>query len=392
MTRGAACIAGGALALLLVACAPLPPAAPAAPQDAHRLCLIGTAALPSGTEFLGTTVGGLSGIDYDSVHDRYLLISDDRSEHQSARAYTARLRYTADALAAPELTGVITLRHASGEPFAPARRPRPGMDVPDAEAVRWRPGGATFLWTSEGDFARGFGPQLRESHADGAPVRDIPLPASFQPAADHGPRGNATLEGLALAPGGRTAWLAMEAAWKQDGPPPTPATAGAPVRFTAIDVASGQPLRQIAYVPDAVPRPRRLPWGPQVNGVSEVLADGPHHLLVLERAYSAGAGFSARLYRVDTREGDDTLALDRLVRGNHTPVPKALVADFEALGVTPLDNLEGMAWGAPLPGSSGNTRVLVFVSDDNFNPAQATQFIAAAYLEPGAARPPRCAR
>ena len=38
--------------------------------------------------------------------------------------------------------------------------------------VRWLPGGETFLWTSEGDFARGFGPQLRVSRVDLDGVRD----------------------------------------------------------------------------------------------------------------------------------------------------------------------------------------------------------------------------
>ncbi len=378
-----------AAAWLLAACAPLPPAAPTAPQDAHQLCLIGTATVPFGTEYAGTTVGGLSGIDYDSVHGRYLLISDDRSRHQNARAYTARLHYTAGALATPEFKGVITLLHENGQPFPSARRPQPGVDVPDPEAVRWRPGGSTFLWTSEGDFARGFGPQLRESRADGASVRNIALPPGFAPTRqgdDHGPRNNGTLEGLALTPDGRTAWLAMEEPWKQDGPLPTPAAQGGPVRFTAVDVDSGRALRQIAYQPDAVPQARRVPVGPEMNGVSEVLADGPHHLLVLERAYSAGAGVTARLYRIDTRTGSDTLRLDRLAPGNHQSVPKTLVADLGTLAA--VDNLEGMTWGPPLEGIG--TRVLVFVSDDNFNPAQATQFIAAAYLEPGAARPPHC--
>lgn len=357
-------------------------AQPVANDDAPRLRLIGTAALPSGTSYGGTTVGGLSGIDYDPVQGLYLLISDDRSVHNPARIYTARLHYSANALAPPELTGVRQLLHASGQPFAPPQWPRPGMDTPDPEAARWLPGGLQFLWTSEGDFERGFGPQLRASRADGTPVRDIALPASFTPRRGRGPRNNGTLEGLALTPDGRTAWLAMELPWRQDGPSATPAAAGAPVRITAIDVASGQPLRQIAYQPDAVPRARRLPWGVQMNGVSEILADGPHHLLVLERAYSAGAGFTARLYRIDTRDGSDTLALPALAstpdRANHRPAPKMLVADFEALGLD-VDNLEGMAWGPPL---DGNRCVLVLVSDDNFNPAQVTQFIAAEYLAP----------
>jgi len=385
--RRLGCAASALAAAALAACAsptePLDAAAtPAAAVATPALKLIGTASIAPHTEVLGTTFGGISGIDYDAASDRWLLISDDRSALQPARVYTAQLRYTAQGLDVPQITGTYALRHARGTTFPSPRRPIAGMDVPDAEAVRWLPGGERFLWASEGDFARGFGPQLRESLLDGTAVRDLPLPASFMPQRGRGLRSNATLEGLALSTDGRTAWLAMETAWVQDGPRPTPQAPGGPLRITAIDMVSGHALRQIAYVPDAVPQPRRLPWGPQLNGVSEILADGPHHLLVLERAYSAGAGFSARLYRIDTRGGSDTLAVDALTAGNHTPVAKQPVADLGALGTGALDNLEGMAWGPPLPGGG---RVIVFVSDDNFNPAQATQFIAAEYVEAGTA-------
>ena len=364
-----ACIA----LLALAGCAlPLAPPAPA-PLLAPHLRLIGVAELAHGSEYAGARIGGLSGIDYDAHSGEYLLISD-----ASARIYRARLHYDAQRLDMPQFTATQDLLHTSGQPFAPWWRRQAGMDRPDAEGLRWLPGKTSFLWSSEGDFSRGFGPQLRESRLDGRPVRDIALPASFSPGTQprRGPRGNGTLEGLALTPDGRTAWLAMELPWHQDGPQATPDSGGAPVRITAMDIASGQPLRQIAYQGDAVPQRRRLP-GPQINGVSEILAHGPHHLLVLERSYSAGAGFGARLYRVDTRTGSDTLALDALTPANHRPAPKTLVADLAALGLTP-DNIEGMTWGPPVQGRC----VLVFVSDDNFNPAQVTQFIAAQYLGP----------
>jgi len=364
-----ACIA----LLALAGCAlPLAPPAPA-PLLAPHLRLIGVAELAQGSEYAGARIGGLSGIDYDAHSGEYLLISD-----ASARIYRARLHYDAQRLDMPQFTATQDLLHTSGQPFAPWWRRQAGMDRPDAEGLRWLPGKTSFLWSSEGDFSRGFGPQLRESRLDGRPVRDIALPASFSPGTQprRGPRGNGTLEGLALTPDGRTAWLAMELPWHQDGPQATPDSGGAPVRITAMDIASGQPLRQIAYQGDAVPQRRRLP-GPQINGVSEILAHGPHHLLVLERSYSAGAGFGARLYRIDTRAGSDTLTLDALTPANHRPVPKTLVADLAALGLTP-DNIEGMTWGPPVQGRC----VLVFVSDDNFNPAQVTQFIAAQYLGP----------
>lgn len=389
----------GALALAMAAgCgirsqAVAPPSAPvvlaaqavttAAPGPALRL--IGALSLPSGTEVLGTPLGGLSGIDYDAASDQYLLITDDRSSRAPARVYTARIALTEHTLQPPQWLQVRTLLHASGVPYAPSRQAVPGMDVPDAEAVRWLPGAQQFVWTSEGDFGRGFGPRLRVSAADGTAVRDIPLPASFAPVPDRrsGPRSNGTLEGMALLPGARMAWLAMELPWVQDGPLPSHTTPGGPVRITLLDLATGQPLRQLAYQPDAVHRARPVPGTPETIGISEVLADGPHHLLVLERSYTTGAGFSVRLYRIDTRAGTDTLGLHQLAPGNHVPAAKTLVADFAALGISPVDNLEGMTWGPALP---GGRRTLVLVSDDNFNPAQSSQFIAAEYIAPGPGR------
>ena len=160
--------AWASLALLLSGCTlPLTPPAPQ-PAQAPWLRLIGSAELPAATEFGGSTVGGLSGIDYSPEQDEYLLISDDRGNDGPARVYSARIRYDASHLQAPQFTGVHHPRHASGKPFAPWWRPDAGMDRPDAEAVRWLPGGTQFLWTSEGDFARGFGPQLRENALEGA--------------------------------------------------------------------------------------------------------------------------------------------------------------------------------------------------------------------------------
>ena len=370
--------AWASLALLLSGCTlPLTPPAPQ-PAQAPWLRLIGSAELPAATEFGGSTVGGLSGIDYSPEQDQYLLISDDRGNDGPARVYSARIRYDAGQLQTPQFTAVHHPRHASGEPFAPWWRPEAGMDRPDAEAVRWLPGGTQYLWSSEGDFSRDFGPQLRVNALQGDFIRAITLPTGMQPQkGEHGPRGNGTLEGLALTPDGCCAWLAMELPLKQDGEQATPDDAGAPVRMTQIELASGRVLRQIAYQPEPVPYRRMLP-GPQLNGVSEILMEGRHHLLVLERSYSAGRGFGARLYRIDTRTGSDTQALDALTPANHQTAPKQLIGDLAALGIR-LDNIEGMSWGPRLPDGGC---VLLFVADDNFNPAEITQFIAARYLEP----------
>lgn len=348
------------------------PAAAAAPQ-VTQLRLLGEARWPHRLDVLGSTAGGLSGIDYDRSTGEYLLLSDDRSDLAPARFYSAR--WPEPAGQAPQATGVTFLRQSDGAPWPARRAANPGIPVVDPEAIRWRPDTGTLLWTSEGDVARGFGPALYESRRDGALLREIALPPMFAADRDglRGPRDNLGFEGLALTPDGRDAWVAMENALLQDGPVPTPRAPGGPCRFTRIDLASGQARQQIAYVPDAIPLRPLLPGSYADNGVSEVLMIDGHRMLVLERAYATGVGNSLRLYEIDTREASDTLELASLTPDNHRPAPKKRVADFALLGLSRLDNTEGLCWGPDLP---GGRRMLVAVSDDNFNPLQVTQFAA----------------
>ena len=178
----------------------------------------------------------------------------------------------------------------------------------------------------------------------------------------------------------------MEDALIQDGPLPRIGAVAGPYRITATDVASGRVLRQIAYVLDPIPARGPLPGviPPTVyadNGISEVLMQDAHQMLVLERAYVMGQGNSLRLYRIDTRAGTDTLALPQLTAANHQPAPKTLVADFATLGLSRLDNTEGMTWGPALQHGNRSSRTLVVVSDDNFRSAQTTQFAAFEFIE-----------
>ncbi|MDM0051311.1 esterase-like activity of phytase family protein [Variovorax sp. J22R115] len=340
----------------------------------QRLRLVAEARWPHRADFQGTTVGGLSGIDYDPQRREYLLLSDDRSDLAPARFYSAQWT-AAPGAEAPRLVDIVVFRRRDGTPWPSRRRAPKDMPVPDPEALRLRPDTDTLLWASEGDVPRGFGPTLCESRRDGTLIREMPLPHVFQPdaAGRRGTRDNLGLEGLALTPDARHAWLAMENALVQDGPIPTLAAPGGPCRFTRIDLETGKASRQIAYVPDAIPLRPLVPGMPADNGVSEVLMIDAHRMLVLERAYATGVGNSLRLYEIDTRAATDTLALEALSPDNHTPAPKKLVADFAALGLSRLDNSEGLCWGPDLPNGS---RLLVAVSDDNFNPLQITQFAA----------------
>lgn len=341
---------------------------------------LGETRWPAGLMFDQTNVGSLSGLDHDPDSGLWYAISDDRSELQAARFYTLRLTVSAQGLGAPELQSRVTLLNAAGNPYPPRQRERvpqgqQALDVPDPEAIRYLRHRRTVLWTSEGDVRQGLSPALRESSTDGRLLREFALPKMLQVVRgqSEGPRNNLGFEGLAVTPDERHAWAAMEGPLQQDGPVASVHTAGGPCRITRFDVASGQADRQIAYQPDPVPQPAVPPQATAENGVSEVLMDGPHHMLVLERAFMSGVGISARLYRIDTREGSDTLGQRQLKAGEFKPCPKTLVADLGRLGPSRLDNLEGMCWGPTL--ASGH-RTLVFLSDDNFNPSQITQWLA----------------
>nr|WP_256330270.1 esterase-like activity of phytase family protein [Variovorax sp. YR216] len=349
-------------------------APPAANNGSQRLHLVAESRLQHRLSFDGTTIGGLSGIDYDRRRGEYLLLSDDRSDFAPVRFYTMRWSPAAKA-EPPRPVGVTYLRQADGAPWPRRREAESEVAVPDPEAIRWRPDTDTLLWTSEGDPQRGFGQALYESRRDGSLVRQIPLPAMFDAATGRrrGPRENLGLEGLALTPDGRHAWLAMEAALFQDGPVPSFTAPGGPCRFTQIELSTGRAVRQIAYLPDPIPRRPLLPGTYADNGVSEILMIDADRMLVLERSYAAGAGNSLRLYEIDTRHGSDVLAIDALTPDNHRPAPKTGVADFATFGLSRLDNTEGLCWGPDLPNGH---RLLVAVSDDNFNPLQITQFAA----------------
>jgi hypothetical protein len=371
LTRRTLLRAGIAAAAASAAGCSVPPVAAGAP----RLRRLGEAVLPHRMRFKDTVVGGLSALDHDPARGTWVALSDDRSELSPARFYTLSLQIGTDTLAV-ELQDVHLLRQPDGSTY-PGRRA--GGDVPDPEGLRLLPSG-NLLWTSEGDGRRGIAPALREIRPDGGHVRAFALPPMlrFDSAQGSGPRDNLALEGLALTPDGRGAWAAMENPLLQDGPQPAVGVPGGPCRFTLFDLASGEAVRQIAYGPDAIPAAPIPPGGASDNGVSEILMADADRLLVLERAYMMGRGVSLRLYQIDVREGSDTLRVPRLAPGNHTPARKTLLADFAQLGLARLDNMEGMCWG---PRRANGARTLVFVSDDNFNPLQVTQFVACEFLE-----------
>ena len=103
----------------------------------------------------------------------------------------------------------------------------------------------------------------------------------------------------------------------------------------------------------------------------------------MERSFSVGApgtGNSIRLYRVALAGADDVNGVASLAGALDSidPAAKTLLLDLDTLGI-PLDNVEAMAFGPDLP---DGRRSLILVGDNNFAPAQFTQFLLFA-VSPG---------
>ncbi|WP_245650413.1 esterase-like activity of phytase family protein [Nocardia harenae] len=335
------------------------PTAGAAPAPVR---LLGEQVLPFGLEFGGTTVGGLSGIDFAARTGEYVLISDDRSERDPARFYTARFAVDDGGIGPITFTGTHLLRTADGGEY--------GALSVDPEEIRVDPRTGDFVWTQEGERFEDLliDPATRIAHPDGSYVGELPIAANTAVRANSGPRRNAGPEGATFAADGMLFMTALEGPLLQDGPAPT-AAAGAPIRLT-VQARSGPVLAQYAYPVEPVFAP-----GDGNNGVASILAENsldPTKLLVLERGYVAGQGNRIRIYRADIAAAGNVL--DKPI-GGAKPVGKQLVADLTELGLGHVDNIEGMTWG---PRLASGERTLILVSDNNFDDKQKTQVIALA--------------
>ena len=337
-----------------------------------EVALLDIVTLPPQT-FADTPVGGLSALTYDRQRQVFYALSDDRGNLAPPRVYTLDLAWQVDGdgtvtLNAPQITDVTLLRDETGEPY-PA-------NVLDPEGLVLSPRDSWFI-TSEGVTDTGSPPQLAEyDRASGTlrtrfrlPDRFLPDPEAESP---QGVRNNLGLEGLTLNPTAAMGefepfrlFTVTESALAQDfnGDPAAPLVS----RFLHYLIGPNQStlISEHAY-------PLALePFGAVVTGVSELLAlDQGGHFLALERAFGL-RGFEVTLWQLATGGATDTSAIPQLTPLSTTlrPIQKQRLLDFNALG-QPVDNLEALALGPPLPDGSQSLWVL---SDDNFSEDQTMQ-------------------
>ncbi|WP_058050307.1 esterase-like activity of phytase family protein [Janthinobacterium sp. Ant5-2-1] len=359
-------------AIVLSACASFPRDAPIA-----GLRLIGEQRIALKYAFEGTTVGGLSGIDYDAASKSWVMESDDRSEINPARFYRAALNYDSKAFSSVSLSSVHFFTQPDGSRYPNLAHAKldQGDQVADIETIRVDPQDGSLWYGSEGNRKVGLHPFLRHADIDGRYLATLPTPAMFKVSKEEvGSRNNMSFEALSFASDGKSLWLGMEAALYQDGPLATPDN-GSVVRITRLDRA-GKVLGQYAYPIEPVAS-RPAPGREADNGVSEILAVNDHQVLVVERAGVANADGvyrnHVRIYEMDTEGATDVQALPALAGATYVPARKRLLLDLEKIGLTRVDNIEGISWG---PRLENGRRSLVLISDDNFNPQQVTQILA----------------
>lgn len=341
--------------------------------QAQSLRYLGRQVLPHAFEYAGTTVGGLSGLEFDAARGHFVALSDDRSERDPARFYTLELNLAAfntrpePGHAGVRFVGMTTLKTGAGAPF-----PKGSVDP---EAIRYSAQAGTLLWASEGDARKGIAPAITGMDVNGRTQRQFSVPAHYLPARGSGVRYNLAFESLAVDAAAGRLYVGTENALVQDGPE-ADTDGGSPCRILVYDERTGELLAEHVAVTDPVPVAPPLPLLYRTNGLVELLA-GEGILLALERAYVQGVGSFAKIYRLDFAGASNVAGRPALAGGGYLPARKTLVLDLNDLGIE-LDNLEGMSWG---PRLANGHRTMVLVADDNFSRQQVTQFLAFELVE-----------
>jgi hypothetical protein len=344
--------------------------------------LIGTLNIPTGTQFEGTEIGGLSSIAYDSKRGVYYSISDDQGTIDPVRYYTLAIDVSDGQLDPGDITflEVTTILDASGAPYAPTSLDPEGLALAHEGSL---------YFTSEGFAARTppVNPFINRMNLNGRHNRSLNIPAKFLPNAlgTQGVRTNLGFESLNTTPDQRLLVTASEGALVQDGPA---ANLGQEsfARILQYRLSSGQPGNEFVYVVNPVAETPVPDTQFRVNGLVELLPlDNLGTMLALERSFSVGAeggGNTIWLYEIETQEATDVSGYASLYPNgvgqppvDFNPVTKRLILNVETdLGIEP-DNIEGMAFGPALPDGRLS---LILVSDNNFAATQTTQFIVLA--------------
>ncbi len=370
--------------LLLASCDPSKKAILTPKPDGFAsLHFLGEQSIPYNLLYNNTTVGGLSGIDYDSAHGTYYLISDDRSALNPARFYTARISFTQNGIDSFYFTDVHNLLQSNGNVY-PNNKQDP-YHTPDPEAIRYNAISNQLVWSSEGErIVRDKdtvleNPSVIMIAADGKYIDSFRLPANLvMQSIEKGPRQNGVLEGLTFADNYSTLFVNVEEPLYEDGPRADVVDNNAYIRILKFDVATKTNTAQYAYKLDPVAYPANPSTGFKINGVPDILSIGNNKLLVIERSFSTGRLPSTiKVFIADLNAVTDVTNMPLMNSTQFLPVTKKLLLNMDNLGIY-IDNIEGVTFGPTLPNGH---KTLLFIADNNFTQIEKTQLLLFEVIE-----------
>jgi hypothetical protein len=365
------------LSVLLFACTASKKIQQPTVTSISSLKLLGEIDVPHNLQFKNTTIGGLSGIDYDAANNLYYLISDDRSSINAARLYTAKLFTSARGIDSVAFVDVTFLHQQDGALY-PNSKQNPSK-TPDPEAIRYNPITKQLIWTSEGERIVNKKDTVLENPAittitsDGKYIDTFKLPSQLlMHSFEKGPRQNGVLEGLTFTHNYKQLYVNVEEPLYEDGPRAMLSDTTAWIRIFKYDIATKKQLKQYAYKLDPIAYPATPVGAFKINGVPDILSISNNNLLVMERSFSTGRlPCTIKIYEADLKRATNIRNNPSLQQHtNFTPATKRLILNFDSLGVF-TDNVEGMTFGPTLPNSH---RTLVCVADNNFAVFEKTQF------------------
>ncbi len=124
---------------------------------------------------------------------------------------------------------------------------------------------------------------------------------------------------------------------------------------------------------DPVAYPPITPSSFKINGISDILWLSESKLLILERSYSTGRlACTIKVFIADISTAENINGIGYLKNKPGIKVAsKKLLLNMDSLGIY-IDNIEGVTFG---PEPANGKRSLLFISDNNFNPLEKTQFL-----------------
>ena len=340
------------------------------------LRLIDVYTVPHNFRFQETTVGGLSGIDYDASTNTFYTISDDRSDLQPARYYRFHVSFTDKKIDTVLFLETTKLLQPDGKPY-PSAKENPLL-TPDPESIRYHPGKKELVWTSEGERTIGKtgntiqDPAIHFMQTSGKHICTLPLPVSLkiQPT-ENGPRRNGVLEGASFSANYKKLYVSLEEPRYEDGKQAGLEPSDAWVRIYEFNTRNGKNLAQYAYRLEPVAYAPNPPGSFMVNGIPDILYAGKNRLLVMERSFSTGRiPCTIKIFSVDLGEAEDIKHISALKEQPPAkPLRKKLLLNLDHLGIY-TDNVEGMCFGPTLPNGK---KTLWMIADNNFSGLEKTQ-------------------